>query len=255
MNNFIKKGYILSIEEINKLPKEVDRYENIKKNEKKLKEEVKKIFEKDKIINGDELEELFFPETEKEYDFFISYSHNDEDTVRKLAFYLEKKGFKVFLDSKIWGAADYLLELIDKTYSISEQDNKLFDYRKRNFSTSHIHSMLNSAIGKAILRSKNIIFTSIKNTSNINLSTSKLEVKILSPWIYQELGYFNLFNDLQSNLIKFYEEKVALESIQDKVEKKLIISRTGDISKLEKITINYLINNLIKKKDSLHFLD
>lgn len=242
MTNIIKKGYILPIEEINKLSEEIGSYENIKKDKEKLKEEVKKIFEEDEIINGDKLEKLFFPETEKKYDFFISYSHNDEVIVEKLASYLESKGFKVFLDSKIWGSADYLLELIDKTYSISDWDDKLFDYRKRNFSTSHVYSMLNSAIGKAILRSKNIIFTSIEKTTNTNLSTSELEAKILSPWIYQELGYFNLFNDLQSNLIEFYGEKATLENIQDKVEKTLIISRTVDISKLKRITIEYLRN-------------
>lgn len=228
----MKKGYILSIEEINKLPEEFKNYESIEKDKEELEKKVKKIFEEDKIIDGDKLEDLFFPGTEEEYDFFISYSHNDEDIVKKLASYLEYKGFKVFLDSKIWGSADYLLELIDKTYSISDWDNNFFDYRKRNFSTSHVHSMLNSAIGKAILRSKNIIFTSIKNTTNTNLSTSKLEVKILSPWIYQELGYFNLFYNIQSN-----SKKAGLESIQDKI---LTISRTGDISKLEKITKEYL---------------
>ena len=110
-----------------------------------MEEEVKKIFEENKIIDGDKLEKLFFPESEKEYNFFISYSHNDEDIVKKLASYLEYNEAKVFLDSKIWGSADYLLELIDKTYSISDCDNNLFDYRKRNFSTSHVNSILNSA--------------------------------------------------------------------------------------------------------------
>lgn len=240
MTNLTKKGYILPVEEINKLPEKFGNYENIKKDKEKLEKEVKKIFEEDKIIDGDKLEELFFPGTEEEYDFFISYSHNDEDIVKKLASYLEYKGFKVFLDSKIWGSADYLLELIDKTYSISDWNNNFFDYRKRNFSTSHVHSMLNSAIGKAILRSKNIIFTSIENTANTNLSTSELEVKILSPWIYQELGYFNLFYDIQSTPINLYEQAAAGESIQDKIEKKLKISRTVDISNLKKITREYL---------------
>lgn len=236
MTNLIKKGYILPIEEINRLPEEFKNYDSIEKDKEELEKKVKKIFEEDKIIDGDKLEELFFPETEKEYDFFISYSHNDEDIVKRLASYLEHKGFKVFLDSKIWGSADYLLELIDKTYSISDWDSNLFDYRKRNFSTSHVHSMLNSAIGKAILKSKNIIFTSIENTTNTNLSTSELEVKILSPWIYQELGYFNLFYDIQSTSINLYEQVAAGESIQDKVVKKLKISRTVDISNLKKIT-------------------
>ena len=201
-----------------------------------MEEEVKKIFEENKIIDGDKLEKLFFPESEKEYNFFISYSHNDEDIVKKLASYLEYNEAKVFLDSKIWGSADYLLELIDKTYSISDCDNNLFDYRKRNFSTSHVHSMLNSAIGKAILKSKNIIFTSIENTTNTNLSTSELEVKILSPWIYQELGYFNLFYNIQSTLINSFKLGIGIEIAQDKIKEELKISRAVNIFNLKKIT-------------------
>lgn len=244
------KGYLLPIEEIKKIPDKFNSYENIKKDKEKLAEEVKKIFEENKIIDGDKLEELFFPESEKEYDFFISYSHNDEDIVKKLASYLEYNGAKVFLDSKIWGSADYLLELIDKTYSINDWNNNFFDYKKRNFSTSHVHSMLNSAIGKAILKSKNIIFTSIENTTNTNLSTSELEVKILSPWIYQELRYFNLFYNIQSTLINLFNLVTGMESIQDKIEKKLElkISREVNISNLTKITREELEDLILSSK-------
>lgn len=232
----MKKGYILSIDEIKKLPEASD-YKSIQKNKEEVEQKVLEIFNENKIINGDKLEKIFFP-LGKKYDFFISYSHNDEEIVKRLASFLEEKGFDVFLDSKIWGSADHLLKLIDDNYSRCDHDKNFYDYTKRNFSTSHVHSMLNSAIGKAISKSKYIIFTSLKNNPNYKPSTSDLEVKILSPWIYQELNYFNLFNELQKNINNLYINKILLEDLQ--------IQRSGDTSGLKEISINNLLEEIGK---------
>lgn len=236
-----KKGYLLSIDEIKKLGEHKGTY-NFKTEKEELEKEVENMFEEEKILNGDKLEELFFP-TEK-YDFFISHSHNDEEVVKNLANYLLNKGFKVFLDSKIWGSADHLLRLIDDEYCKSGVN---YDYNKRNFSTSHVHSILNSAIGEAINKSDYIIFTSIQKSSEF-ISENK-EVKILSPWIYQELNYFNLFHYNQMIIL---ENCLGTESAKDKkVAKFLKIWRKGDTSKLERVTIENIKQIEIAKKFNL----
>lgn len=98
--------------------------------------------------------------------------------------------------------------------------------------------MLNSAIGKAISKSKYIIFTSLESNPSYKPSTSDLEVKILSPWIYQELNYFNLFNYLQNNINNLYINKILLEDLQ--------IGRSGDTSGLKEISIYDLLKEISK---------
>ncbi|MGL5278347.1 MAG: toll/interleukin-1 receptor domain-containing protein [Cetobacterium sp.] len=241
-----KKGYLLLIDEIQKLGEHKGNY-NFKTEKEELEKEVEKMFEEEKILDGDKLEELFFPT--KKYDFFISYSHNDEDVVKNLANYLLNKGFTVFLDSKIWGSADHLLKLIDEEYCKNGERN--YDYDKRNFSTSHVHSILNSAIGEAINKSDHIIFTSIEKSSEFISENN--EIKILSPWIYQELNYFNLFH---------YNQRVILENVlgaesarDDIVSKSLKIWRKGDTSKLNRITIEDIKQMSVRNKVSSEFIN
>lgn len=234
------KGYSLDINEVKKLGKHSGRY-NFKKQNEELIEEVKIMFEQDKVLDGDKLEELFFP-TEN-YDYFISYSHTDEEIVENLANYLIDKGYKVFLDSKIWGSADALLKLIDDEYCKNENEVS-YDYTKRNFSTSHVHSILHSAIGEAINKSENIIFVNGENSLDKN--SKELEAKILSPWIYQELKYFNLFYYNQ----RLISESFGIEKVNDSNKKPLKISRKGDMSNLIPIGIIFL--NRIGKKYNLY---
>ena len=56
----MKKGYILSIDEIKKLPEASD-YKSIQKNKEEVEQKVLEIFNENKIINGDKLEKIFFP--------------------------------------------------------------------------------------------------------------------------------------------------------------------------------------------------
>lgn len=225
----IEQGFLISNEEVIKL----DNYsmKNFKSEKETLEREVKKIFEEDEILDGDKLQKLFFPVDR--YDFFISYSHDDEVLGERLANYLIAKGFKVFLDSKIWGSADFLLKLIDNKYCFDETTG-LYDYSKRNFSTAHVHSLLNAAIGEAINKSDNIIFMSMNEPKM--KEKNNLETRILSPWIYQELNYFNLFYYNQHNHKIYTEGKTSRYIIKNMLQ----ISRKGDIKNLRRITAESL---------------
>lgn len=137
------------------------------------------------VINGSNLAKLNFPFDSKNYDIFISYSHDDEELALYLCAYLRKQGLKCFLDSILWHSADNLLKEIDRNYSRTD-DNRFFDYRKRNYSTSHVHAMLSMAMLDGILRSECYIFIDSENSVSLK---EGIEYKTLSPWIYEEISF------------------------------------------------------------------
>lgn len=143
------------------------------------------------IIDGDKLKESIFP-TDKygfpDFDVFISHSHNDLDLAKQLAAFLrDYMGMTPFLDNYVWGSADALLEEIDKTYC-KTTDKRYYNYNKRNFSTSHVHTMLSMSILEMISRCKAFVF--IGSSESLNLSQINASgPQTLSPWIYQELQF------------------------------------------------------------------
>ena len=143
-------------------------------------------------INGDKIVEKVFPSKEK-YEIFISHSHNDKKYAQKLANFLKTKKYKVFLDSEIWGSADSVLKEIDNEYSRSNNDERYYDYTKRNFTTTHVHLLLISALAEII--SKVPIFIFVKSDNAISFSVKEPRKKIYtdSPWIYTEFLFFKLF--------------------------------------------------------------
>lgn len=139
----------------------------------------------DGTIDGSKLSTLTFPFDRKNYDVFISYSHNDIDDALFLYSWLSFCGLNCFLDGTIWNSADKLLETIDKKYSVGRSG---YDYEKRNFSTSHVHTMLSMAMLEAINRSECCIL--LNTDQSVPLKTG-IEQKTLSPWIYQESQFIN----------------------------------------------------------------
>lgn len=162
-------------------------YDKNKESEKFYRGILLQCTEKNGIINGSNLQDLNFPFDEKEYNIFISYSHNDEEAAAYLYNWFTSHGLSCFLDSTIWHSADKLLAKIDERYSMAE-DHTHYDYGKRNFSTSHVHAMLSMAMLEAIDRSECCIF--IKSENSVPLEVG-IRNKTLSPWIYEE----NLFMD------------------------------------------------------------
>jgi hypothetical protein len=61
------------------------------------------------LIDGSKLINDWFPSYKA--DVFISHSHNDSRTAKRLAIWLKKEfGLTTFLDSIVWGSANDLLK-------------------------------------------------------------------------------------------------------------------------------------------------
>lgn len=144
----------------------------------------------DKYVNpdtgalvGKALEEDWFPVSA--YDIFISHSHDDMEQAIALAGWLKETfHLSVFIDAAVWGSADTLLKEIDDRCCLLEE-NSLYDYHQRNYSTSHVHMLVAMALAKVIDKSECFMFL---NTSNLlQLSEQTVSQSTTSPWIYGEL--------------------------------------------------------------------
>ncbi len=162
----------------------------------------------DGILNGSTIKDIYFPSTTLDgvkYDFFISHSHNDEDAAIILAAWLETYyDCSCFIDSLVWKSADELLKEIDNQYCYRKH-TKTYDYKKRNFTTSHVHTILSMALLDTIKNSKCCIF--IESDESISLSNG-LRKKTFSPWLYEEIKYMTLFQP--TNSTKYFAKTDSL---------------------------------------------
>ena len=136
---------------------------------------------KDGIIDGDKIREDWFP-TDINAKIFISHSHYDQKLAVNLACWIYAN-FHImsFIDSCVWGYANDLLLKLDARYC--KKENGLYDYDKRNCSTSHVHIILTTALNKMIDRAECLFFLNTQNS----IKFKGIEDKTLSPWIYSEL--------------------------------------------------------------------
>lgn len=170
--------------------------------QKKLIEETLEEFENsDGSLNGDKMQSNWFPQIDA--DIFLSHSHIDEDLVIALAGWLNLSfGLKVFIDSCIWGYSKRLQKIIDNKYSRDE--NGSLNYNKIIYSSSHVHMMLNTALMQMIDNCECVIFI---NTPN-SVKPKEVVDKIISPWIYSEIGMTKLIKkkSLQEHRTKYINE-------------------------------------------------
>lgn len=135
----------------------------------------------DGTLNGSLMQSHWFPLINS--DIFISHSHKDERQAITLAGLLFVKfGINSFIDSCIWGYSDDLLKIIDNNYCF--QADGIYNYTKRNNSTSHVHMMLSTALTMMINKTECLFFL---NTPN-SISTAGVVNKTESPWIYSEIA-------------------------------------------------------------------
>ncbi len=164
----------------------------------------------DGIVKGDALKDDYFPTFQKggkPYDIFISHSHNNESDAKLLAAWIEKRfpGMSCFVDSFAWGSADQLLKEIDDKYCL-QRHKKTYYYKKRNFTTSHVHAILSMSLLDIINSSKYCIF--IESKESISLSNG-LTKKTFSPWLYEEIRFMKLLQPRRK--VKLFSENANLQ--------------------------------------------
>ena len=141
----------------------------------------------DGSFDGSKIESDWFPQINA--NVFLSHSHQDEKAVICLAGFLyHTYGITSFIDSTVWGYADKLLKQIDDRYCVQTKKTSggyIYDYNKRNHSTSHVHLMLQGALAKMINRCECLIFVNTPNS--LNTKDIGKEDSTSSPWIYSEL--------------------------------------------------------------------
>ena len=197
----------------------------------------------DGSLNANKMTASWFPMIEA--DVFISHSHKNINQVITLAGWLMET-FKLtsFIDSCIWGYADDLLELIDKEYCINankpgEPGNKktTYDYNKRNYSTSHVHMMLSTALTSMIDNTECLFFY---NTPE-SICPGDVINATISPWIYSEISISRLIR--QKSLSEHREViKFAKRNVFAEAEKQLAVKYDVQLSHLFQLDNNKLAN-------------
>lgn len=185
------------------------------------------------IIDGEKLQNFVFPTDN--YDIFISHSHDDLEIAKQFAAWLkEKYEYSVFLDSFVWNSADGLLQEIDNLYC--KQRNDLYNYRKRNYSTAHIHTMLSMSIMEIIKNSSAGIFINSPHSINLRNLSNNNRAKTLSPWIYQEIMFMRQFANKTPSTRMF-----SCENLNEGLQ----IARTVDLSDFTPLTARDLIGKAL----------
>lgn len=217
---------------------------------KKIRPALTNYISPDGSIDGSKMQEDWFPQVNA--DVFISHSHKDEAKAIALAGWLYSNfGLSAFIDSCIWGFCDELLREIDEKYCFNLTNNT-FIYENRNYSTSHVHMMLSTALGKMMDKAECLFFI---NTNN-SITASGMIEHTESPWIYSEIT--------MSQLIKISptgREKVSDTAITQSMSERTLLEsmptfkyKVG-LSHLTDVDENSLRIWLQQRSDNTHPLD
>ncbi|MFE3898546.1 MULTISPECIES: hypothetical protein [unclassified Priestia] len=217
-------GFSLETDEMFSMYKSIGE-DVIRVNKEEVGEELSKFISTDGRIDGTKMQDNWFPKVKA--DIFLSHSHLDRDKALGLAGWLRREfNLKVFIDSSVWGFADDLLKQIDDEYCRT-YDNTGYVYEKRNYSTSHVHSMLTTALLKMIHNTECLLFL---NTPKSIRSKEVIE-QTMSPWIYMELAMSKLVEQVKPD--REFLIKKAYEVFQE--QKSLAVTYDVEINHLERI--------------------
>ena len=201
-----------------------------KLNKNKVSKTLKDLILTNGNFDGAKMQKNWFPQIQA--DIFISHSHKDEKTAITLAGFLDLSfGIKTFIDSCIWGYSNDLLKLIDDQFCL--QDDGYYNYQKRNFSTSHVHMMLSTALSMMIDNTECLFFL---NTPN-SVTTSDAINSTLSPWIYSEITMSKLIRkkkltNYRTENLRMFSEGAKIQ-LNESIEYKLDIYHLTNIKKMD----------------------
>ena len=144
----------------------------------------------DGVLEGDVIQDKWFPVVKGQFDVFISHSHKEEDLALAYAlsgWLYEKFNLKCFLDKYVWNSADGLIKKLDDLCRRPGETG--YKYQDRNMTTSQVHAMLTSAIMQEINDCDALFFLNTPNTVDI---VTESQEYTLSPWIFLEIGFSKL---------------------------------------------------------------
>lgn len=209
------------------------------------------------VIDGSALKNKCFP-IDFSYDIFLSHSHRNSEFALLVAGILkEYLKLDVFIDWALWEYCDKLLEKIDEDYCYNE-DKGTFSYTSRNYSTSHVHLMLNTALMEMMDCCECLFFLNTPDSINLKMG---IENRTLSPWIFSEISMSRLIKE--KDPIRTANESALFEaySVTASTKPSLEISYATDISHLfqmnEEVFYQWITNcNDIgyKSKSALDYL-
>lgn len=140
----------------------------------------------DGSIDGSRMQENWFPQIKA--DIFISHSHQDENLAIALAGWLYQKfGLESFIDSCVWGYADYLLKLLSETYHEYSDPRDFISLHR--FVSSHVDMMLSVALNQMLDNTECLFFLNTPKSISID---APIEETTSSPWIYSEIAMSRL---------------------------------------------------------------
>lgn len=187
------KGFNLSLENLD-FGKDYFRYykigeTSINQSKESIEERIESFVRVDGSLDGSKMQANWFPQIKA--DVFISHSHKDEKLAIALAGWLKETfGLTAFIDSCVWGYADDLLKMIDDIYCLRD-DGSAYIYERRNYSTSHVHTMLSVALTQMIDKTECLFFLNTPNSLTPNTIIEQTE----SPWIYSEIVMSRLIRE------------------------------------------------------------
>lgn len=195
-----------------------------------VEEALDKFILNDGVIDGTAMQENWFPRINS--DVFISHSHDDKELALGLAAFLKYAfGLTPFIDSCVWGYANDLQKKLDEY--CKNPDGHTYDYDQRNYSTSHVHMMLASALTMMIDETECVFFI---NTPSSITSKDVIANRTSSPWIYHELGMTNLIRKKSPESHRQTLLKSSATFTEDSMQKNLSISYVADLGSLYKIS-------------------
>ena len=125
----------------------------------------------------------------------------------------------------MWGNSFELLKVIDKKYC-RNSDDSAYDYNKRNYSTSHVYMMLNTALQKMIDRCELFLFLGTPNSISVKNGIENQQ-SLRSPWLYSELSFlkhvrqktrFNVALESLNESLR-YEKTITMDSLNVEYQK------------------------------------
>lgn len=199
------------------------------------------------ILSGEQIIEDNFPNIKNAH-VFISHSHLDKKYALFLRYYLKKYlKLNCFIDSLVWYNAFDLLKNVDDYFS--KKGEHLYDYDKRNQTTSNIFIMLANALSYMIDKCPIVIFISSENSQVSYQDSMVLQDKTYSPWLFHEISMVHLLPRKEP------PSPFTTESRQSKIasDLRLKIEYPIGVSDLPTLTFDILnqIENEIKEDNEI----